>query len=68
MIINQGYPAWGPTGTTRCATLSRDDVVRFSGEFVDFNAVRVNPKPVRDRKLPLVIGSNSDFALARLAA
>ena len=49
-------------------TLWRDDVARFSGEFVDFNAVRVNPKPVRDRKLPIVVGGNSDSALARVAA
>jgi probable F420-dependent oxidoreductase len=49
-------------------TLWREDVARFSGEFVDFNAVRVNPKPVRDRKLPIVVGGNSDSALARVAA
>jgi len=29
-------------------TLWRDDVATFDGEFVEFDSVRVNPKPVRD--------------------
>ena len=49
-------------------TLWRDDVASFDGEFVHFNAVRVNPKPVRDRRIPIVIGGNSDAALRRVAA
>ncbi|MBO0677498.1 LLM class F420-dependent oxidoreductase [Mycolicibacterium sp. S2-37] len=48
-------------------TLWRDDVASFSGEFVAFDAVRVNPKPVRDR-VPIVIGGNTDTALQRVAA
>lgn len=46
----------------------RDDVASFHGEFAHFDAVRVNPKPVRDRRLPIVVGGNSDAALERVAA
>jgi probable F420-dependent oxidoreductase len=49
-------------------TLWADDVASFSGEFVSFDAIRVNPKPVRDRRVPVVIGGNSDAALDRVAA
>jgi probable F420-dependent oxidoreductase len=45
-----------------------DDVASFSGEFTAFESVRVNPKPVRGRRIPVVIGGNSDSALARVAA
>jgi len=45
-----------------------DDVASFDGEFAAFGAVRVNPKPVRDRRIPIVIGGNSDAALRRVAA
>lgn len=48
--------------------LWREDVASFAGEFVSFDAVRVNPKPVRDRHIPVVIGGNSDAALRRVAA
>jgi probable F420-dependent oxidoreductase len=49
-------------------TLWRDDVASFDGEFVRFDAVRVNPKPVRERRIPIVVGGNSDAALQRVAA
>ncbi len=45
-----------------------DDVASFSGEFTRFESVRVNPKPVRDRRIPVVVGGNGDAALARVAA
>jgi probable F420-dependent oxidoreductase len=48
--------------------LWRDDVASFEGEFVAFDSVRVNPKPIRDRQIPIVIGGNSDAALRRVAA
>jgi len=48
-------------------TLWRDDVASFDGEFVGFDSVRVNPKPVRDRRIPIVLGGNSDAALRRAA-
>jgi probable F420-dependent oxidoreductase len=48
-------------------TLWRDDVASFSGEFVNFSSVRVNPKPLRDRHIPVVVGGNSDAALLRVA-
>jgi probable F420-dependent oxidoreductase len=49
-------------------SLWAQDVASFRGEFVSFDAVRVNPKPVRDRRIPVVIGGNSDSALDRVAA
>jgi probable F420-dependent oxidoreductase len=48
-------------------TLWRDDVASFDGEFVRFDSVRVNPKPARDRRIPIVLGGNSDAALHRVA-
>jgi probable F420-dependent oxidoreductase len=45
-----------------------DDVASFDGEFAAFSGVRVNPKPVRGRRIPIVIGGNSDGALRRAAA
>jgi len=45
-----------------------DDVACFRGEFTSFEAVRVNPKPVRGRRIPVVVGGNSDAALGRVAA
>jgi probable F420-dependent oxidoreductase len=48
-------------------TLWREDLASFEGEFVSFDHVRVNPKPLRDRKIPIVIGGNSDAALRRVA-
>ena len=49
-------------------TLWREDVASFRGEFVSFESVRVNPEPVRDRRIPVVLGGNSDAALRRAAA
>jgi probable F420-dependent oxidoreductase len=49
-------------------TLWRDDVASFDGEFVAFSEVRVNPKPVRERRVPVVLGGNSDAALRRVAS
>jgi probable F420-dependent oxidoreductase len=49
-------------------TLWRDDVASFDGEFVRFDAVRVNPKPVRERRIPIIVGGNSDAALHRVVA
>jgi probable F420-dependent oxidoreductase len=48
-------------------TLWRDDVASFRGEFVGFDSVRVNPKPVRGGRIPIVLGGNSDAALRRVA-
>jgi probable F420-dependent oxidoreductase len=45
-----------------------DDVASFRGEFTNFEAVRVNPKPVRGRRIPIVVGGNSDAALRRVAS
>ncbi|MDH6243955.1 LLM class F420-dependent oxidoreductase [Mycobacterium sp. OTB74] len=49
-------------------TIWHDDVASFDGEFVNFTSIRVNPKPVRDRHIPIVLGGNSDAALRRVAA
>lgn len=48
--------------------LWRDDVASFDGDFVSFDSIRVNPKPVRDRRIPIVVGGNSDSALRRVVA
>jgi probable F420-dependent oxidoreductase len=48
-------------------TLWRDDVASFDGEFVGFESVRVNPKPVRGGRIPIVLGGNGDAALRRVA-
>jgi probable F420-dependent oxidoreductase len=47
-------------------TLWRDDIASFAGEFVNFDRVRVNPKPVSDRGVPVMVGGNSDAALRRV--
>lgn len=52
---------------TAMCTLWRDDVASYEGEFVSFDSIRVNPKPVRDRRIPIVLGGNSDAALRRVA-
>jgi probable F420-dependent oxidoreductase len=43
-----------------------DEVASFVGEFVHFDAIRVNPKPAR-RHIPIILGGNSDSALRRVA-
>jgi probable F420-dependent oxidoreductase len=48
-------------------TLWADDVSSYRGAFVRFERVRCYPKP-RRRRVPIVIGGNSDAALARVAA
>jgi probable F420-dependent oxidoreductase len=48
--------------------LWRDDVASFDGEFVSFDSVRVNPKPVDRDGIPIVVGGNSDAALRRAAS
>jgi probable F420-dependent oxidoreductase len=45
-----------------------DDAATFRGEFAAFDSVRVNPRPVRDRKLPVIVGGTTDAALGRVAA
>jgi probable F420-dependent oxidoreductase len=47
--------------------LWRDDVASFAGEFVSFSQVRVNPRPVSGRRVPVMVGGNSDAALRRVA-
>jgi probable F420-dependent oxidoreductase len=49
-------------------TLWAEDAASFHGEFTRFDGVRVYPKPVRDRRIPIVLGGNSDPALQRAAA
>jgi probable F420-dependent oxidoreductase len=43
-----------------------DDIASYTGEFVNFENIRVNPKP-RERAIPIVCGGNSDAALRRVA-
>lgn len=57
--------------TTEYVTAMRhlwcDDIASFAGEFVSYDRVRLNPKPVRDRRIPIIVGGNSDAALRRVA-
>ncbi|MGW5126204.1 LLM class F420-dependent oxidoreductase [Streptomyces sp. NPDC004069] len=46
-------------------TLWTEDPASFAGEFTRFDAIRVNPKPLRGGRLPVVVGGNSDAALRR---
>ncbi len=48
-------------------TIWRDDVAAFDGEFVRFDAIRVNPKPSQGRAIPIVLGGNTDAALRRVS-
>jgi alkanesulfonate monooxygenase SsuD/methylene tetrahydromethanopterin reductase-like flavin-dependent oxidoreductase (luciferase family) len=41
----------------------RDDVATFQGTFTQFDGIRVNPRPIRDRRVPIFIGGNSAAAL-----
>ncbi|MER8100862.1 LLM class F420-dependent oxidoreductase [Kitasatospora sp. NPDC094016] len=45
-----------------------DDPASFAGEFTRFDAIRVNPKPLRGARLPVLVGGNGDAALRRAAA
>lgn len=47
-------------------TIWRNDIASYAGEFIDFEAIRVNPKP-RARAIPILCGGNSDAALRRVA-
>ena len=49
-------------------TLWRDDIASFKGEFVAFDRIRVNPKPLHHNRIPVVLGGNGDAALRRVAA
>ena len=48
-------------------TIWRDDIASHAGEFAKFSAIRVNPKPFRDGRIPVVLGGNSEAALRRVA-
>ena len=52
-------------GIAAMRTVWRDDVATFLGDAVRFEGVRVNPRPLRDRTVPIVIGGDSDAALDR---
>lgn len=49
-------------------TLWNSDHSSFEGEFVRFREVRCYPKPFRNRRIPVVLGGNSDGALERVVA
>lgn len=48
-------------------TVWGNEIATYDSEFVSFRDIRVNPKPVQT-ELPIVLGGNSDRALARVAA
>ena len=45
-----------------------DEIASFEGEFVRFDSVRVNPKPVRGPGIPVVFGGTTDAAMRRVAS
>lgn len=47
--------------------LWREDPASFTGEFVSFSDIHVNPKPLRAGRIPIIVGGNSDRALRRAA-
>jgi probable F420-dependent oxidoreductase len=47
-------------------TIWREEVASFDGQFVSFADIRVNPKP-RGRRVPVIVGGNSEAALRRVA-
>jgi probable F420-dependent oxidoreductase len=49
-------------------TIWSDDIASYDGQFTRFQAIRVHPKPARNRSIPVVLGGNSDGALRRVAA
>jgi len=60
----------GARATEYIAAMRRawaSDVTSFFGEFVRFEAVRVYPKPVHNRKIPVIIGGTTDASLRRAA-
>lgn len=66
-----GIPFAGRSRRTReyveaLRVLWREDPASYMGRFVEFSSVRSFPKPVRDT-IPVVLGGNSDRALARVA-
>ena len=61
----------GPRTDEYIAAMRRvwaSDVASFFGEFVRFNTVLVYPKPVRERRIPVIVGGTTDAALRRVAA
>ena len=61
----------GARTTEYIAALRRvwaSEVASFYGEFIRFHDVRVYPKPVHGRKIPIVVGGTTDAALQRVAA
>ncbi len=49
-------------------TLWQEDVSSYEGDYVRFREVRSYPKPFRNRRLPVILGGNSDAALDRVVA
>ena len=68
-----GVPFRGRAQRTRefvdvIRTVWQKDVSSYEGTSVRFQEVRSYPKPFRRRRLPVVLGGNSDAALDRVAA
>ena len=49
-------------------TLWAHDLATFRGEFTRFESVRINPRPVRDRRVPVIVGGATIAAFRRVAA
>ena len=60
----------GARGTETVAAMRRlweDDTSSFEGEFVSFAKARAYPKPPRNRKIPIIVGGQTEAALKRAA-
>jgi probable F420-dependent oxidoreductase len=68
-----GVPFRGRARRTRefvevMRALWQEDVSSYEGEFIHFHDVRSYPKPIRNRRVPVVLGGNSNSALDRVVA
>jgi probable F420-dependent oxidoreductase len=68
-----GIPFRGRARRTReyveaMRTLWHSSASSYDGEFVHFDRVRCYPKPYRNRRIPVVLGGNTDAALDRIVA
>jgi probable F420-dependent oxidoreductase len=61
------FEALGVPFERRGARMTEYIAASFFGEFVRFDAVRVYPKPVRQRRIPVIIGGTTETALRRVA-
>ncbi len=60
--------ARGTEGILAMRRLWEDDTSTYQGEFVSFVRARSYPKPPRNRRIPVIVGGQTEAALKRAAA